>query len=141
MDKRSNMSKKIIATILAVLLSTTIASVLFGCGGSSKGAGAIKDITTSEQKSGVVTYTNFQVVLNSDVNWSALSDSDRQAIIDYTVDECRRQAKEMQANNINILGITESGETLFFYDRVNEEMIIYSNGELVGRLPVTPAPE
>jgi hypothetical protein len=108
---------------------------LVGCGGP-KGADAVRDISTSDQISGLVTFTNYSVVIKAEVDWAALSDSEKQAIIDYAVKECRKQAKENDVNNMNIIGVSESGDTLFLLDRANSEMMIFVNNELSGRLPI-----
>ena len=128
------MKKKVIALVLAILLALGSLGALVACqkpGGDVPYTAPkqVKGITTGQQLSGGVTFTNYQVTLTDDSNWAGMSDADKQKIIDYAFNECRRQASESDVRYYNIIGKNESGEFLFMYDRENDMMATYINGQ------------
>ena len=133
------MKRKIITLALSVLLVLGAAAVLAACDAASAASDNVKEIITTQQASGNVRYTNYQVVVNADVDWNNLSDAEKQKIIDYGFKESHKQAAENDVNNYNVLGIREGSTTvLFMWDRANEQAIIFKDGQPTGT--TLPAP-
>ena len=136
------MKRKIITLVLTALLALGAAAALAACdGGTSaeKPPTGVKEITTSQQLSSNVRYTNYQVIVEADVDWDNMSDSEKQKIIDYAFKESRKQAAENDINNFNIIAMKEGGEpstVLFMWNGGNEEVFLYSDGKPTSSIPI-----
>ncbi|MCL1890784.1 MAG: hypothetical protein FWG00_01990 [Coriobacteriia bacterium] len=134
------MKKKIVAVTVALVLALGAPLALTGCFGGAPSE--VKEIKSQNQKVGEVPFTNYTAYLNEDVDWENLSDSRKQAIINYTFAEARKKIEEDGVRNYNVIGAlpaTEERNTtpVFLWDREKDEVIIYSNNkERLGTLPV-----
>ena len=150
------MKKKILAGILVFVLIVGASVAFAGCSNSNssngnngtnngtngennntelivpKGVGAI---TSNNQKSGNTTFTNYLVKITNDVDWNTITKEEKQAIIDYVFKEIFRQNEEKDIKYFNITGLNESGNPVFMYDRVQDEMVTLKNGEQEFRFP------
>ncbi|MCL1797845.1 MAG: hypothetical protein FWG24_06010 [Eggerthellaceae bacterium] len=131
------MKRKIVALIVSVVLASGAGFALASCAPASTIPSGVKEITSSKQKSGNVTFTNYQTILNEDVDWDGQSTDQKQAIINYAYNEALKIAEEDGVRNFNILGVIDGGGgVVFMYDHENNNMIVYSGGKPAGTLPV-----
>ncbi|MCL1846766.1 MAG: hypothetical protein FWF91_02220 [Coriobacteriia bacterium] len=134
------MKKRILALVMVLILALGAAGVLVACGDTNglppAKPAAVKEIKTGKQKSGNVTFTNYSVIITADTDWAAMSESDKQKVIDYAFFEVYRMSAENDVRYYNVLGTSEDGNVLFMYDRDNNNVIIYSNGQKAGTLEI-----
>ena len=138
------MKKKAIALVLGLILVMGAAFALVACScsdGALKAPKGFKEISSNKQLVGSVTFVNYRVIVLNDADWDAMSDADKQKIIDYGFAECRRMAAEIDEPDYNIVGADESGKILFMFDRAKDEVVLYKGGIPDNRLPAPAAPE
>ena len=130
------------AAMLAVL-TIPLALVIGACSGNKepKAPTGFVEMRTSNQRSGTINYTNYMIIISTDVDWDNLSVEKKQEIIDYGFQISRAAANENSVSNFNITGFYENDDMysrsipLFYYDQTNEEVIIYIGGEPADRIP------
>jgi len=129
------MRKRLAIAVICAFLVITVVFALSACkGGAVAKPDSVTDFSISKQLSGDVTYTNYQVTVKNDADWDTMSSSDREKIIDYAFYQARQ---DMTANNViyyNVTGVGEyvegeRGQTLFMYDKQNDQVVIYANGQ------------
>jgi hypothetical protein len=120
-------SRSILGIALALTLALTLPISLLACTASEVGgeSAKIQTIRADSQTSNGVRVTNYQAILADNVDWFALPTSEKQDIINYVIDEARSQARDAGTNNFNILGTNNSSQTLFYYDRDKDNVIVY----------------
>ncbi|MCL1846765.1 MAG: hypothetical protein FWF91_02215 [Coriobacteriia bacterium] len=125
---------------MAIVMVFGTAGVLAACGKSNGQAppqpSAVKEIKTGKQVSGNVTFTNYSVIITAETDWAAMSESDKQKVIDYAFSEVYRLNAENDVRNYNVIGTTETGEGLFILDHDNHNVVIYANGSKAGTLEI-----
>jgi hypothetical protein len=114
--------KRIVGVALAAMLAFSMMGLLAGCG---KGANDIATISVGTQVSNDVTMSNYEVRLKDSVNWSSLSDSDREKIAKAGYTQAQDKIKEDGVHNYNIIGITAEGGLAFQFDREHSLVLIY----------------
>jgi hypothetical protein len=146
MSKNLNKSKTPF-TIVTILVSLMMAGslMLVGCqsieGGDEKTSAFdtyIDSINTTSQESNGATVINYQVVVKADVNWTSMSDEKRKEITDAGIIESRKKASDDNVNNYNVMGVS-NGKQIFFYNRLNEQVILYVDGVPTGTTVPAPA--
>ncbi|MCL2631567.1 MAG: hypothetical protein FWD45_00520 [Coriobacteriia bacterium] len=99
------------------------------------------ELRTSNQRSGTINYTNYMVIISTDIDWDNLSAEKKLEIIEYSFQISRAAAQENSVSNFNITGFYENDDIyarsipLFYYDQANDEVIIYIGGEPAERVP------
>jgi hypothetical protein len=127
--------KRIIALILAALLSVSMFGLLAACG---RGTSDIESITVGENEANGVSMKIYRVVLKDTIDWAGLSESDREKIATVGFDEAQKKIAEDGTFNYQIIGYNAGEPTAFLYDGEHRTMIIYVAGEQVGEAAVTP---
>ena len=134
------MRKRAIALVVALVMVFGTVGALTACGKSNGQAppqpSAVKEIKTGKQVSGNVTFTNYSVIIAAEADWTAMSESEKQKVIDYTFSEVYRLNAENDVRNYNVIGTTEEGEGLFILDHDNNNVVVYVNGQKAGTLAV-----
>jgi hypothetical protein len=67
-----------------------------------------------------------------------MSDEKRKEITDAGIIESRKKASDDNVNNYNVLGVS-NGEQIFYYNRLNEQVILYVGGVPTGTTVPAPA--
>jgi ABC-type oligopeptide transport system substrate-binding subunit len=125
--------KKIVAALLAVVLSFAMLGLLSACGAS---ASSIDRITTQSQESNGVKYINYYVHFKENVDWASLSQSDREKLAKVGFDEAQKKIAEDEVFNYNISGTTAEGVDAFRFNGAEQTLRIMVDGETVGEIPV-----
>ena len=132
------MKKKILTLVLVLMLALGVGLVLAACNsGDNDNNGTkqavapkgVKGITTGKQESGGVTFTNYRVGITNEIDWNTMSKDEKQKIINYVFDEVIKQNSENNIKYFNILGVHDSGEVLFAFDRETNEIVTYKGGQ------------
>ena len=131
-----SVKRKITVLALAALLALGAMFALAACNGSEPAPTGVKEITTTQQTSGNVRFTNYQAIISADTDWNNMSDADKQKIIDYTFTESRKEAADNDVTNYNIIGVREDSVVLFMWDKTNDQVFVYKDGQPAGNLPV-----
>jgi hypothetical protein len=113
--------KKVIALVLAAMVSLSMLGLLAGCG---VGAGDIDKVVKGSQESNGVEYTNYTVRLKDSVDWAALSDADRAKLAEACFKEAQEKVAEDNVFNYNISGVTADGMTTFQFNAENKTLLI-----------------
>ena len=140
--------KRIIALVLALAL-LAVPLGLASCGGGGSGTDGEPRMpdevarfdSGSKNESNGVTYTIYQVIVKSDVDWEKLSPGRRQAVIDYAFEAAWHHAGQNDVVNYNILGLSEAANEdgshtpLFMWNRERQSVIVYAGGQQKEELP------
>jgi hypothetical protein len=143
------MRSRITAIVLVLALLTGAVGGLAGCKPKQKNGGDIDPAPVGEPKmpdevlsfdssgssvSNGVTYTIYRVIVKVEVNWDNLTDSQRQAIINYAFEAAWYDASVNAVTNYNIIGlrdsavVSEARTPLFYWEMNGESLIIYIGG-------------
>jgi len=154
------MIKRIAAVVIVALFVVTAAFALSACKGGDDSNStavigptgpteptapdAVKEFTYSKQSSGNVSVTNYQTILNADVNWNGMSMDEKQELIDYTFTMARQKADKDGVGYYNIMCKGEptkdqAGQMYFLYSQDDNEVILYTDGAPTDRIPAPPA--
>ena len=140
MNRGIPMKKKSMAATLSLLLVIGVSCALFACSKDESDElvvpSNVKSIDPQEQTSGDEPYTNYRVTITNDTDWNNMSREDQQVIVNYCFNECKNQIEENGVIDYIIMGVKESGEVLFIYDRDNDVIIVYKDGLATDRLPI-----
>ena len=136
------MKRKTIALVLAAVLVMGVSFVLVACNGDNPGSSetpkapkGVEGISTGQNVSGGVTFTNYQITISDDTDWNSLSQTEMETIIDYAFDEVHRLTAENNVRYYNIIGVSRATGVCFIFDRETDEMVYYKNGGTAGRIP------
>jgi len=116
----------VVVTVLVAVIGIGIGAYV-SITGSHSMPREVESFNSNQQVSGRVTYTNYSVVLKSDVDWNTLPTDRKIAVIDYAFSEARDRAAENGVSNYNISG-AQDGVPLFLYDREHDEVMIFQDG-------------
>jgi len=134
------MGKRIAVLIICSLLIVSAALALTACKGDAGSMpNTVKEFTSSKQTSGGTTVVNYQTIVKADANWDKMSSKDRQKIIDYAFNQAKQQASDNGVTSYNVMGKGEATDSqtspiLFMYDKDNNQVIIYVDGEVSDRV-------
>jgi hypothetical protein len=125
--------KRIVKGLIVVALSALALGLFAAC---TAGAGSIDRVVVGSQESNEVAVKNYTVFLKDTVDWSALSENDREKVAVAGFEEAQKKITEDGTHNYSISGIANDQQA-FLYDGVNKTMIIYLDDEKVGEVAVT----
>jgi hypothetical protein len=130
--------RKIIALALAVVVSLSILGLLAGCG---VGAGDIDKITKGTQESNGVEYVNYTVQLKDSIDWTTISEADREKLAKVGFNEAQKMVTEDGVFNYNIKGMTADGVVAFQFNAETKTVLIIVDNSPAGEVPVeVPTP-
>jgi hypothetical protein len=132
--------KKISKRVLITITAALVLGLLAACG---VGANSIERVAIGTQETNGVNMTNYTVYLKDTVNWSALSDKDREKLAVIGFEEAQKKIAEdgTHSGRYNINGITPEKTMAFQYDGENKVMAIYLDGKPTGATVAVTPPE
>jgi hypothetical protein len=128
--------KKIMALILAVVLSVSMGGLLIGCG---RGDSDIQSVSSSPMESNGTNMPLYRVTLKDSIDWSALTDAEREKIAVAAFKQAQKKRTEDGSPfNYSIVGYNPSDPTNapFLYDAATREMLILVDGKPTARVAV-----